>query len=195
MAQFPQKPQVGQAFLPNQTNLYVWSGYQWVPGTGVYGAFHDEQNQTASASTATPIIIRTTEFSYGVSIKEDESGNLTRISPEHPGRYNIAFSLQLDRVAGSGLVQVDIWLRKNGVDVPWSSTKVTMSGNANASKVVAAWNFFVQCEYDSDYFQLMWRTTDVNINLIAEPANSAQPDPAAFPAIPSIILTVNQVGF
>ena len=195
MAQFPQKPQIGQAFLPNQTNLYVWSGYQWVPGTGVYGAFHDEQDQTAAASTATPIILRTTEFAYGVSINQDAAGNLTRISPQHPGRYNIAFSAQLDRVSGSGVVPVDIWLRKNDIDVPWSSTKVTMTGNANASKTVAAWNFFAQCEYETDYFQLMWRTTDVNINLIAEPANSAQPNPAAFPAIPSVILTVNQVGF
>jgi len=195
MSRFPSNPKIGQAFLPNQTNLYVWGGHQWVPGTGVYGSFYDIQDQTASASTATPMIFRTTDFSYGVSIKADSSGNLTRISPEHPGRYNIQFSAQLDRVSGSGLVQVDIWLRKNDVDVPWTGTKVTLSGNSNASKIVAAWNFFVQTQYDSDYFQLMWRTTDANIHIISEPANSAQPNPAAYPGIPSIILTVNQVGF
>lgn len=195
MAQFPQKPQIGQAFLPNQTNLYVWSGYQWVPGTGVYGAFHDELDQAASANTATPMILRTTELAYGVSIKEDESGNLSRISPEHPGRYNIMFSAQLDRVSGSGTAQVDIWIRMNGIDSPWSAGKITMSGPANSSKIIAAWNYFVESEYDSDYFQVVWRTTDANIQIIAEPANSAQPDPAAFPAIPSVILTINQVGF
>lgn len=195
MAQFPKNPTVGQTFLPNQTNLYVWSGYQWVPGTGVYGSFYDQLDQTASANTATPMVLRTTDFSYGVSIKADESGNLSRISPEHPGRYNIAFSAQMDRVSGSGIAQIDIWLRMNGIDLPWSGGKVTMSGNANASKVVAAWNYFVKCEYDSDYFQLVWRTTDANISIIADSANSAQPDPAAYPAIPSLIVTINQVGF
>jgi hypothetical protein len=195
MAQFPQNPRIGQTFLPNQTNLYVWSGYQWVPGTGVYGAFQDEQDQTASVDTATPMIYRTTDFAYGVSIKQDESGNLTRISPEHPGRYNVQFSAQLDRVAGSGIVEVSIWFRKNGIDIPWSNTKVTLSGNANASKVVAAWNFFLETQYDSDYIQIMWRTPNSNIRIISDPPNSSQPDPAAYPGIPSIIMTINQVGF
>lgn len=195
MAQFPKNPTVGQAFLPNQTNLYVWSGYQWVPGTGVYGSFYDEISQSTSANTATPMLFRITDFSYGVKIKENESGGLSRISPEHPGRYNVAFSAQLDRVSGSGTVQVDIWLRKNGIDVPWTNTAITMTGTASASKVVAAWNFFVETTYDSDYFELIWRTASANIQIIAAPANSAQPDPAAYPATPSIILTVNQVGF
>jgi hypothetical protein len=195
MSRFPSNPKIGQAFLPNQTNLYVWSGYQWVPGTGVYGSFYDILDQSAPANTATPMILRSTDISYGVSVKTDDSGNLTRISPEHPGRYNFQFSAQLDRVAGSGIATVDIWFRKNGVDIPWSNGKVTLSGNANASKIITSWNFFTTTEYDSDYIQLVWRTTDTNIQIIADPPSSSQPDPAAYPGVPSLILTVNQIGF
>ena len=195
MPKLPDNPNIGQALLPAPSILYVWSGYQWILATGRYGSFYDEITQAAVINTATPVILRNTDFYKGVSIEADLSGNLTQIHLDDTGKYNIAFSLQLDRVSGSGNVPVVIWLRKNEIDVPWSASQVIMSGNANVAKVIAAWNFFVETTSHDDYFQLMWRTTDANIQIVGFPANLAQPNPAAYPATPPIILTVNQVGY
>lgn len=200
MAQFPLKPQIGQSFLPTPSTLYVWNGYQWILGSYNYGAFHDETTQIASAiNTATPMLFRNVDLSNGIDVKANSLGALSRISFDCSGKFNIAFSAQLDRVAGSGTVAIKIWLRQNDVDVPWSATHVTMSGNANTAKVVAAWNFLVNVDpstqpYDN-YYELMWSTPDVNIQILSIAANSTQPNVGAYPATPPLILTVNQVGF
>jgi hypothetical protein len=195
MAKFPDNPKIGQAFLSDPASLYVWSGYQWILSSGRYGYFYDQITQTAVANTATPVRLRSTDLSRDVSVESDSSGDLTQIHFSDRGKYNIAFSLQLDRVASSGTVAVVIWLRKNEIDIPWSSSQITLSGNANVAKAIPAWNFFVDITDPSDYVQLMWRTPDANIQIVAFAANSAQPSPTAYPATPSAILSVNQVGY
>jgi hypothetical protein len=60
-------------------------------------------------------------------------------------------------------------------------------------KVVAAWNFFVEISCDGgtcDTAQLMWSFDNTSTNIYYQ---DAQSDPTR-PAIPSIIMTVNQVG-
>ena len=57
------------------------------------------------------------------------------------GVYNLAFSAQMERSQGGAVDNVTIWLRVNGVDIPWTSTDFTMV--ANSTRVVAAWNFHV----------------------------------------------------
>lgn len=165
-----------------------------LPESIYYGSFYDDQDQATTINTATPMIFRQTDFSNDVSITSDGS-NLTRISIKNIGKYNIQFSAQLDRVVGGASPDiVDVWLRKNGNDVAWTNTRVTISGSSSAAKVAIGWNFFVDVSnYNSDYFQLMWATTDANIKLKTFPANLAQPNPAAYPATPSIILTVCQI--
>ena len=94
--------------------------------------------------------------------------------------YNIQFSAQLDRTASTvGLIF--IWLRINGVDIPYSATQVRIQGKD--AETVAAWNF-VERLNAGDYFELMWSTDDTASQILAEPAV------APVPAIPSIILTV-----
>jgi hypothetical protein len=76
-----------------------------------------------------------------------------------------------------------IWLRKNGIDLTDSATKLTLSGNG--TKVVAAWNWFV-FSAANDYYQIIWVSADTGMRLYAEPINDT-------PGIPSVILTVNRV--
>jgi len=59
MAKFPDNPRIGQAFLPDPSVLYVWSGYQWILATGRYGSFYDQISQAAALSTAIPPAILT----------------------------------------------------------------------------------------------------------------------------------------
>jgi len=67
---------------------------------------------------------------------------------------------------------------------PFTNTKFYLVGN-NA-KMVAAWNFFVNASAN-DYYEIFWYSSDTNVRVLAEIAG-------ARPAIPSIIMTVNQVG-
>ena len=107
----------------------------------------------------------------------------------HPGVYNIAFSAQLYRTSGGNADVVSIWLRKDGVDVPDTNTDITLQ--SNGQKYVAAWNFFapVTCNGSCSQYQLMWSYDAPSTNLWYQ---AAATNPTR-PAIPSIIVTVNQV--
>jgi hypothetical protein len=154
--------------------------------TGYYGAFQDDTTQTAvSANTAYPVKFNTIDLSNGVTVVNDGSANPTRVTIANTGIYNVQFSLQLEKTGGSGNFIIDIWLRKNGVDIPDTAGKVVLTGSANASPIVAAWNYLLNLA-GGDYVQLMWSTTNNNAIILAE-------GPVApHPGVPSSILTVTQ---
>lgn len=146
-----------------------------------YGAFCDLTTQTASATTtAYPMKFTTTEEALGVSIV-----NNSQITFAYAGTYNIQFSAQIAKNNASA-ADVDIWLRETGSNVPRSNTNLHIVGNNAAN--VAAWNF-VRTFPSGSYAEIMWRTSDTNVELLYE--NSASnPDR---PEIPSTILTISQV--
>ena len=122
---------------------------------------------------------------HGVSIVDG-----SKISFSNSGIYNIVFSAQMERSQGGAANNITIWLRVNGVDIPWTATDFTMV--SNSTRVVAAWNFFVPvtCSVSGcDYYEMMWSSESEHTSLLAEPSRL---NPVR-PAIPSIILTVNQV--
>ena len=154
--------------------------------TGYYGAFQDNTTQTAAlANTAYAVKLNTTDLTNGVSVVNDGSGNPTQITLANTGIYNIQFSLQLEKTGGSGNFTVDVWVRKNGVDIPNTTGKVVLTGSANASPVVAAWNYVLDLAAN-DYVQLMWSTSNNNSIILAAVATPPHP------GIPSAILTVTQ---
>ena len=142
-----------------------------------YGSFYDTTTQTAAAiNTAYAMTFNTTDLSVGVT----RGSPTSRIYVDRPNVYNIQFSAQLDKTAG-GVGLIWIWLRKNGTDVPDSTTQIRIQGN-NA-ETVAAWNFLLQMNA-GDYFELMWEVDDTTVQILSEIAS------AVHPAIPSVILTV-----
>jgi hypothetical protein len=148
---------------------------------GYYGAFQDTTTQTAvSINTAYGVKLGVTDLSNGVTIS-----NNTRIKIANAGIYNIQFSLQLEKTGGSGNMIADIWLRKNGVNLQGTTGKVVLTGSANASPVVAAWNYVIAVS-SNDSLELMWSTSNDNVVIKAAPATSPHP------SIPSAILTVTQ---
>jgi hypothetical protein len=168
------------------------TGLKWGTNTaatplGYYGAFQDNTTQTATTIN-TPYAMKfgITDLSNGITIVSDGS-NLTRITIANTGIYNIQFSAQFDRT-NSGTDAVDIWLRKNGVDVPGSGGRIILTGGAAASETLAAWNYVLDI-VAGDYYQLMWSTPDTHVRLLSEPAQTI---PFAHPIIPSTILTVTQ---
>lgn len=155
-------------------NVFVLLG----SGSLRYGTFFDTTDQTAaSPNTAYAITYNNTDLSAGVFLGTPTS----RIYVDRPGAYNFQFSLQLSSTNASNK-DVYIWARINGTDVPDSATKITLKGSSEA--YVAAWNFVLKLN-TNDYFELMWATTDTNVQILHDAAT------AFCPAIPSVIMTVS----
>lgn len=146
---------------------------------GYCGAFYDTTTQNNLAQI-NKVKFNTTYISDGVSIVDN-----TKITFAHAGRYNIQFSLQLDKI-DSGTDDFALWLLRNGETGPWTNTKVTLTGNS--AKAVAAWNFVVD-EPAGTYVELAWYSLDPQLFIHAEEPQT-NPDR---PGIPSAIVTVTQV--
>lgn len=147
-----------------------------------YGSFSDNQSHTAALiNTPYAIPLNTTEFSSGVV--RDPIDN-TRIVLKQSGLYNFQFSIQFVST-NSSAKDIYVWARKNGVDIPNSSTRMSVVGNG--VYFVAAWNFIVSMAAN-DYFQLMWATTDTTVSITSPAATTFAP------STPSTILSVTQVA-
>jgi hypothetical protein len=158
--------------LPTGSGTYV---------TGSYGAFHDETTQSGSANTPHLVKFSNTDISDGVIL----SGS-TGLQVGTYGVYNLQFSLQAKRISGTGTDTLDVWFRKNGIDIPWSNTSIGLDGGVEATRVVPAWNYMSTLNIN-DTLEIVWQATDANVQLIAEPAAGS------LPAIPSVIATLNRV--
>jgi hypothetical protein len=133
--------------------------------------------------------LNSTDISDGVSIQNDENNRPTRVQVSRAGTFNVAFSMQLQK-SDSGIDSVSIWLEKNNQAIPWSSTDIYLQDSGTKSRTVAAWNFVVALDA-GDYVRLIIAATNdlrTSILAVANPAIPGQP------AIPSTILTVNQIG-
>ena len=152
----------------------------------IYGEFYDTTTQTTATNVPKAMRYNTNGVANGVSVINDGLGFPTIIKTNTVGVYNIQFSAQLSRTSGGQAKQVIIWLRKNGTNIPNTSTIITMQ--ANDDYIVAAWNFFVAL-LPADELQLMWAQTD-NIEILYQAENLLIP----YPAVPSVILTVNKIN-
>jgi hypothetical protein len=128
--------------------------------------------------------LNTTDISNGVSIVAN-----SQITVSTAGLYNLQFSAQVDRTSGSGNDTIDIWLRKQGVDVSNTNGRVTISGGVNAAKVIPSWNHFVLLNA-GEYVELVYSVTDIQVQLIYQTANLTTPHPAT----PSLIVTINKIS-
>jgi hypothetical protein len=172
-----------------------WSPSPWLIPTGA--SFFDTTVQSPNPLQApTKMKFNTTDISSAtISIVNDSVSIIqpmpSRIFIADTGVFNIQFSAQLQKTAGGGTDKVSIWLRKNGVDVPNSTTHVTMTNNNDYN--VAAWNFFASATTgfpNYDYFEIMWASLTGATLLNYETADLIPPHPA----VPSVILTVNKVA-
>jgi hypothetical protein len=147
------------------------------PESRRYGSFYSTVTQTiATINTATAMTFNNTDISFGVYVGAPTS----RVYVDRSALYNLLFSAQLDNTSG-GIHLAYIWLRINGIDVPFSAGQLRLKGNDG--ELVAAWNYLAQLN-EGDYFELMWAAADTSVQILATSAT------AFCPAIPSVILTV-----
>lgn len=141
------------------------------------GMFYDTTIQTAvAANTAYSVTYNTTSITEGVYLGSPTS----RIYVDEPGRYNVQFSVQLDKTSG-GTALFYIWVAVNGTDVTDSGSQIQVQGND--AEIFSAANFFLDLKA-GDYVELKWAVSDTSIQLQYFAAS------AFAPAIPSIIVTV-----
>lgn len=146
----------------------------------VFGSYYSTvQQNNASATAVNLMTVNTAVTAYGTVVREPGS----RLYVAESGIYNLQFSAQFDKTAGAS-ADIYIWLRQNGVDVPYTASKVVIQGT-NA-EIIAAWNFVIQLTAN-DYVELAWSSTDTNVHLSAVTPVTGPP---AIPGIPSVILTV-----
>ena len=145
-----------------------------------YGSFYDTTTQTGTViNTAKAITFNTTDLSNGVFLS-----TTSRVMIDTEGVYNFDTSFQLDKTAG-GTAIFDFWFRLNGVDVTDSASRIRVQGN-NA-EVFSSLNYFFDLKAN-DYVELMFSVDDLSVELTSFAAA------APHPGIPSIILTVNNIG-
>jgi len=151
-------------------------------GTALYyGSFYDTTTQTTTGGEQKAMTLNTTALTNGVSIVSN-----SRITVANTGIYNLQFSAQIIKTQGGQSADLYIYLRKNGVNIPETNTRITLANNGHY--MVVAWNF-VESLVANQYLELMWYATDQHIQ-IARVSNV----PASIPMVPSLIVTMNRVG-
>jgi len=150
-----------------------------------YGAFSSNQDQTTTANTATLMTLNTTDFSNDVSISS------SKITVVNPGIYNLQFSVQLEN-ADNAPQDTFIWLKQNGVDIVGSTGKVGMPARKSPGDPfhnIFGWNYFVSMAA-SDYIEIYWSTTDVDVTIQFYPASGSPTKPAT----QSVVATLSFVS-
>lgn len=162
-----------------------WKSYS----DAIYGAFASTTTQAVLSAYGTTVISFDTIYSSnGISITPIGAGlaRTTRIYFSETGVYNIQFSAQLNRSVSATDAEAEIWFRKNGVNVPQSNTRQTITGKDLESVLTVN---FVDSFISTNYIELVLWGSDSDVNINHFPAGGGRPE------IPSIITTVTPVSY
>ncbi len=148
-----------------------------------YGAFSSNQDQTATANTATLMTLNTTDFSNQVSIAS------SKITVQNAGIYNLQFSTQFQNT-DTAFQDVYIWLQQNGVDISGSTGFVSIPNRhaGTDGHAIVGWNYFLYMEA-SDYVEIYWSipNTAVSIQHLAASGSPTKPSTQSVVATMSFV--------
>jgi hypothetical protein len=150
-----------------------------------YASFYDTGDQTGLANAVLTMSANTSDsWNTGITLSAN-----TRFVIQNPGVYNLAFSAQMVKTGGNSSTHAHIWLYQNGLDVLYSASQIGFP--SNSVYVVPAWNFFFSTTTPNEYVELKW---EINSNVDNQLSIKHQPAAGSVPAIPSLIVTINQVN-
>lgn len=171
--------------------FYYWNGTKWlciVPsatgamGSQPYAEVSSSINQFVTSTSTSALI--TLEVNEGLNlISHSTTTNTSRLIIQEAGEYLITISAQL----GGGAANIDIWTRKNGVDVPNSNSRSSLQ-NSNDCRMLT-----VVCGVSAianDYFEIVLSSTNISAGLITF---GTQTNPTR-PSIPSVIITLSKIS-
>ena len=157
--------------LNNNFTIQASGNYVFRPW-GYEGTYSVNPSQTVSSTTIT--------------------GELkSMIVPAKPGIYNVQFSFQFTNTDNNTIHEVDVWLRKNDVDLADSNSRFSVPGKHSGlnGQLIAALNYFVELEAD-DELEIVWHTDSSTVYIETIPA-SVSP---VRPQTPSAIVTITFVS-
>jgi hypothetical protein len=150
-----------------------------------YGAFGSTSIQQVSAADTETLV--TYNLTYEANNVTIGSGTTTRVYINDSGVFNIQFSAQVSLASGNQPKSLDMWFKIDGVNVPQSNTRETISGKDE--ETIFALNF-VSTFLSGQYVELAYSSPDANMQLgsFTGLVSPTRPD------IPSMILTVTPVS-
>ena len=171
----------GETGAPGPTGTAGTNGF--VP---TYGFFRDTTTQAVTVGNTPKAIVfnQTTPGTSGITAVGVSVVANSRITVANTGTYKLTFSAQLSKT-DAGTDTMDIWLRRNGVDVPFSNSEITIGASF---KVVATSTFVIDLAA-GNYLELIFSSADTAASLFAIPPGVAPVRPAG----PSVVVSVVQV--
>jgi hypothetical protein len=146
------------------------------------GLFFCTADQTlAAANTATPVLFPTAYLSNSVKVN---AGTDSRIYVDVGGIYSFYFSGQLVG-NNSSAKQVYIWIKRDGVNIGYSTHQYTVAGGNVHLNI--GWNFNIDMQPGS-YLELEWAADSTGVTM--EATAPAGPHPG----VPSATMAVNFVA-
>jgi hypothetical protein len=141
------------------------------------------------ASASTPRVLTYTDIgtlSGGVNIV----GSTGRIYTNVGGSYLLTFSIQFARISGGTASIAEAWIRIDGVDVPNSSSRSLLPSGGNGQTIMTV---PINVEMTGgQYIEVVFATTDYP-DTVCE-AYPSKTTPYVAPAVPSVIVNIDQVG-
>jgi hypothetical protein len=149
-----------------------------------YGAFSSDQDQTATANTATLMTLNTTDFSNEVRIANSE------ITVANAGIYNLQFSAQFQNT-DTAFQDVYIWLKQNGADITGSTGFVSIPNRhaGTDGHSIVGWNYFLTMNAN-DHVEIYWSVPNIAVT-IQHLAASGTPTK---PSTQSVVATLSFVS-
>ncbi len=161
-----------------------------------YGSFYDTETQSSSLSAGVySMKFNHTDSANGFVIENDTNNFPTRIKALQTGVYNLQFSAQLANTANTN-IDFAIWFAYTGSNISNSSTQVSLTKvSGQYSRQVASWNYITPIQAN-DYVEIKWATNSTTGELLSSgsSADGLGGEDWIFPAIPSVIATITQIG-
>jgi hypothetical protein len=149
-----------------------------------YGAWSDSTDQAGSTVAGVAMTFNTQDITDSITLV-----NNSELTVQNAGIYDLQFSSQLKNTDNIQH-EVTIWFKVNGVDLDNSATIITIPARKNNNVhgyAVAAWNIFFDLN-SSDHVEIYWLKSDATVTM--EHSSST----ALHPAVPSVIVTIQQVA-
>jgi hypothetical protein len=169
----------GQILVSNGSGAApTWTTSANVPAN--YGSFVRTTTQTnADTTNGNAVTFDTTIASNNFSVV---SG--TRITAAVAGTYSVIAAYQVSKT-NAGTDDVNVWFKKNGVNIANSAFNLTLVGNNAAQLATTPWILTLAA---GDYIEAWWWSADANAIMLGEAAA------APYPAIPAVSIVVMPVG-
>lgn len=146
------------------------------------GLFFDLGTYTpATINTGYPLEFKQTYLSNAVSVVDN-----TKLTVAIGGIYNFQYSSAVTST-NSSLKTVWVWIRRNGVDVGYSTNEYTVSGSG--TDTIISWQFNIDLDV-GEYIELVWASDNVNVQIATTPPTP----PAPHPGIPANVVAVNFIA-